>query len=90
MNVTVLVNRGSGTVKKKHLTAESLRELFQKAGTGAEVRLIPGGARVRTVQQRQRCQQRNRRKCDNPSHRRPVLPGSKPNLRHGSNLGGTP
>jgi diacylglycerol kinase family enzyme len=43
MKVTVLVNRGSGTVKKKRLTAESLRELFQKAGTEAEVRLIPGG-----------------------------------------------
>src|SRR3954465_2135262 len=42
MNVTVLVNRGSGTVKKKHLTAESLRELFHKAGTEADVRLIPG------------------------------------------------
>jgi diacylglycerol kinase family enzyme len=43
MKVTVLVNRGSGTVKKKHLTAESLRELFQKSGTEADVRLIPGG-----------------------------------------------
>ncbi len=43
MNVTVLVNRGSGTVKKKGLTAESLRELFHKAGTEADVRLIPGG-----------------------------------------------
>ncbi|HEY4575204.1 MAG TPA: diacylglycerol kinase family protein [Thermoanaerobaculia bacterium] len=43
MNVTVLVNRGSGAVKKKRLTAESLRELFHKAGTEADVRLIPGG-----------------------------------------------
>ena len=43
MNVTVLVNRGSGTVKRKNLTAESLRELFHKAGTKADVRLIPGG-----------------------------------------------
>ena len=43
MKVTVLVNRGSGTVKKKSLTVESLRELFHKAGTEADVRLIPGG-----------------------------------------------
>jgi len=43
MKITVLVNRGSGTVKQKGLTAESLRELFQKAGTEADVRLIPGG-----------------------------------------------
>ncbi|MEA2600007.1 MAG: hypothetical protein QOF89_999 [Acidobacteriota bacterium] len=42
MRVTVLVNRGSGTVKKQKVTAESLREMFQKAGTEADVRLIPG------------------------------------------------
>jgi diacylglycerol kinase family enzyme len=43
MKVTVLVNRGSGTVRRKGLTAEGLRELFQRAGTEADVRLIPGG-----------------------------------------------
>src|SRR6185312_11393676 len=37
MRVTVLVNRGSGTVKKKKLTAESLREMFQRAGAEAVV-----------------------------------------------------
>jgi diacylglycerol kinase family enzyme len=42
MRVTVLVNRGSGTVKKKKLTAGSLREMFQKAGVEADVRLVPG------------------------------------------------
>jgi diacylglycerol kinase family enzyme len=42
MGITVLVNRGSGTVKKKRLTAEGLREMFQKAGTEAEVRLLAG------------------------------------------------
>jgi diacylglycerol kinase family enzyme len=43
MRITVLVNRGSGTVKKKRLTVEGLREMFQKAGIEADVRLIPGG-----------------------------------------------
>lgn len=42
MKITVLVNRGSGTVRRKGLTAEGLRELFQEAGTEADVRLIPG------------------------------------------------
>jgi diacylglycerol kinase family enzyme len=42
MKITALVNRGSGTVVNKSLTAESLREMFQKAGTEADVRLIPG------------------------------------------------
>jgi diacylglycerol kinase family enzyme len=42
MKITVLVNRGSGTVVNQGLTAESLRETFQKAGTEADVRLIPG------------------------------------------------
>ncbi|MBW8876050.1 MAG: NAD(+)/NADH kinase [Acidobacteria bacterium] len=42
MGITVLVNRGSGTVKKKRLTAEGLREMFQKAGTEADVRLLAG------------------------------------------------
>jgi YegS/Rv2252/BmrU family lipid kinase len=42
MRVTVLVNRGSGTVKKKKLTAGSLREMFQKTGVEADVRLLPG------------------------------------------------
>jgi diacylglycerol kinase family enzyme len=42
MHATVLVNRGSGTVKKKKLTAGSLKEMFQKAGVEADVRLIPG------------------------------------------------
>ena len=42
MRITVLVNRGSGTVKKKRLTAESLRETFEKAGAEADVRLLPG------------------------------------------------
>lgn len=42
MRVTVLVNRGSGTVKKKKLTAESLREMFQRAGVEPDVRLLPG------------------------------------------------
>jgi diacylglycerol kinase family enzyme len=42
MKITVLVNRRSGTVANKGLTAESLREMFQKAGTEADVRLIPG------------------------------------------------
>ena len=42
MRITALVNRGSGTVANKGLTAEHLRELFQKAGTEADVRLIPG------------------------------------------------
>ncbi|HEV7785092.1 MAG TPA: diacylglycerol kinase family protein [Thermoanaerobaculia bacterium] len=42
MRVTVLVNRGSGTVKKKNLTVESLGEMFQKAGVEADVRFLPG------------------------------------------------
>ena len=42
MRVTVLVNRGSGTVKKKKLTAGSLREMFQKAGVEADIRFLPG------------------------------------------------
>ncbi|HEV7506256.1 MAG TPA: diacylglycerol kinase family protein [Thermoanaerobaculia bacterium] len=42
MRVTVLVNRGSGTVKKKKLTAQSLREMFREAGVEADVRLLPG------------------------------------------------
>ena len=42
MRITVLVNRGSGTVKRERMTAESLREMFQKAGAEADVRLIPG------------------------------------------------
>jgi diacylglycerol kinase family enzyme len=42
MDVTVLVNRSAGTVIKAKITAESLREMFQKAGTQADVRLIPG------------------------------------------------
>jgi diacylglycerol kinase family enzyme len=42
MKITVLVNRGSGTVRRMGLTAESLRKLFQEAGTEADVRLIPG------------------------------------------------
>ena len=42
MRVAVLVNRGSGTVKKKKLTADSLREMFLKAGVEADVRLISG------------------------------------------------
>ncbi len=42
MDVTVLVNRSAGTVIKEKITAESLREMFQKAGTRADVRLIPG------------------------------------------------
>jgi diacylglycerol kinase family enzyme len=42
MRATVLVNRGSGTVKKQKLTAGSLRDMFQKAGVLADVRLIPG------------------------------------------------
>lgn len=42
MRVTVLVNRGSGTVKKGKLTAGSLLEMFRKAGVEADVRLISG------------------------------------------------
>ena len=42
MDVTVLVNRSAGTVIKRKITAESLREMFQKAGTRADVQLIPG------------------------------------------------
>jgi diacylglycerol kinase family enzyme len=42
MRVTVLVNRGSGTVKRRKLTAGSLREMFQTAGVEADVRLLPG------------------------------------------------
>jgi diacylglycerol kinase family enzyme len=42
MKVTVLVNRRGGTVQKKGITAGSLREMFQKAGTEADVQLIPG------------------------------------------------
>src|SRR4030088_3291830 len=42
MRVTGLVNRGAGTAKKKKPTAESLREMFHKAGVEADVRVIPG------------------------------------------------
>ena len=42
MRVAVLVNRHSGAVQKQKLTAESLRKTFLKAGTEANVRLIPG------------------------------------------------
>ena len=41
-NVTVLVNRNGGSVRKQGITAASLREVFQKAGTEADVHLIPG------------------------------------------------
>ncbi len=41
-NVTVLVNRNGGSVRKQGITAASLREIFQKAGTEADVKLIPG------------------------------------------------
>jgi diacylglycerol kinase family enzyme len=41
-NVTVLVNRHGGSVRKQGITAASLREIFQKAGTKADVKLIPG------------------------------------------------
>ncbi len=40
--VTVLVNRHGGSVRKQGITADGLREIFQKAGTEADVRLIPG------------------------------------------------
>src|ERR1700712_336563 len=40
--VTVLVNRHGGAVKKRGITAESLREVFLKAGTEPDVHLIPG------------------------------------------------
>ena len=42
MRVTVLVNRRSGSVRKKKLTAGSLREMFHKAGVEADVRILPG------------------------------------------------
>ena len=42
MRVSVLVNRRSGTVVHKGLTVEHLREMFQQAGTEADVQLIPG------------------------------------------------
>src|SRR6476661_6506598 len=42
MRVTVLVSRRAGAVRKQKVTAESLREMFQKAGTEADVRLLPG------------------------------------------------
>src|SRR4029079_1662764 len=42
MKVTVLVNRRGGSVRKKGIPAGSLREMFQKAGAEADVRLIPG------------------------------------------------
>jgi len=42
MRATVLVNRGSGTVKKKKLTSASLSEMFQKAGVEADIRFLPG------------------------------------------------
>jgi diacylglycerol kinase family enzyme len=41
-NVTVLVNRHGGSVRKQGITADGLREIFQKAGTEADVQLIPG------------------------------------------------
>src|SRR3954463_16448219 len=40
--VTVLVNRNGGSVRKQGITADGLREVFQKAGTDADIRLIPG------------------------------------------------
>jgi diacylglycerol kinase family enzyme len=42
MRVVVLVNRSSGTVKKKKLTVEGLWEMFDKAGIEADVRLLRG------------------------------------------------
>jgi diacylglycerol kinase family enzyme len=42
MRVTVLVNRRSGSVRKQKVTVESLREMFQKAGTEVDIRIIPG------------------------------------------------
>jgi diacylglycerol kinase family enzyme len=42
MRATVLVNRSSGTVKKRKLTAGSLQEMFHEAGVEADVRLISG------------------------------------------------
>jgi diacylglycerol kinase family enzyme len=40
--VTVLVNHNGGSVRKQGITADGLREVFQKAGTDADIRLIPG------------------------------------------------
>ena len=42
MKMTVLVNRHGGSVQQKGITAGSLREMFHKAGTEADVQLIPG------------------------------------------------
>jgi diacylglycerol kinase family enzyme len=42
MRVTVLVNRRSGSVRKEKVTAGSLREMFEKAGIEADVRILPG------------------------------------------------
>jgi diacylglycerol kinase family enzyme len=42
MKMTVLVNRRGGSVQQKGITAGSLREMFHKAGTEADVQLIPG------------------------------------------------
>jgi diacylglycerol kinase family enzyme len=42
MRVVVLVNRGSGTVKKRKLTVEGLWGMFDKAGIEADVQFLRG------------------------------------------------
>ncbi len=42
MSVTVLVNRGAGTVKRLELTEAGVRDAFVKAGVEADVRFLDG------------------------------------------------
>lgn len=42
MRVTVIINRGAGSVGTGEVSVESLRESFLEQGTEADVRIIPG------------------------------------------------
>ncbi|HEV2854624.1 MAG TPA: diacylglycerol kinase family protein [Thermoanaerobaculia bacterium] len=51
MRITVIVNQGAGSVVSGDVSAESLRQSFQKEGTEAEVHVIPGEQILETARQ---------------------------------------
>ncbi|HEX9940441.1 MAG TPA: diacylglycerol kinase family protein, partial [Thermoanaerobaculia bacterium] len=51
MRITVIVNRGAGSVTTGEVSAESLRQSFLEEGTEAEVHVIPGEEIEETARQ---------------------------------------
>jgi diacylglycerol kinase family enzyme len=51
MRVTVIVNRGAGSVTSGAVSAESLRQSFLEQGTEADVRIIPGQEIAQTARE---------------------------------------